>query len=62
MMELFIHFKEFVRILELTFQTNLPVSFEIALDKVTAALKGQGFGVLTKNDVQDTFKQKEKIS
>ena len=47
---------------ELTFQTSLPVSFEIALDKVTTALKNQGFGILTRIDVQDTFKQKEKIS
>lgn len=34
------------------------VSVEDALDKVTEALKANGFGVLTKIDVRDTLKKK----
>lgn len=34
------------------------VSMEEALDKVTDALKANGFGVLTKIDVQETLKKK----
>jgi len=34
------------------------VSVDEALDKVTDALKANGFGVLTKIDVQDTLKKK----
>ena len=34
------------------------VSFEQALERVTAALKTEGFGVLTEIDVQDTLKKK----
>ncbi len=34
------------------------LSVEEALDRVTAALKGEGFGILTQIDVKDTLKKK----
>ena len=34
------------------------VSFDEAIEKVTAQLKEEGFGVLTEIDVKDTFKKK----
>jgi uncharacterized protein (DUF302 family) len=34
------------------------VSFEQALERVTGALKKEGFGVLTEIDVKDTLKKK----
>lgn len=34
------------------------ISFEDAIEKVTAALKEEGFGVLTQIDVQETLKKK----
>ena len=37
---------------------QLHTSYEEALERVTAALKTQGFGVLTEIDVKDTFKKK----
>lgn len=40
------------------FQTTLNVPYETAIEKVTAALKEEGFGVLTEIDVQATLKQK----
>jgi uncharacterized protein (DUF302 family) len=40
------------------FGTTLNVSYEEAIARVTAALKDQGFGVLTEIDVQATLKQK----
>ncbi len=40
------------------FVTKLPISYEEALEKVTAALKVEGFGVLTNIDAKSTFKQK----
>ncbi|MGY5851721.1 DUF302 domain-containing protein [Salegentibacter sp. F14] len=41
------------------FNTTLKnTSFEDALDKVTAALKEEGFGVLTEIDVKETLKKK----
>ena len=43
---------------ELGFEVNLDVSYEAALEKVTAALKAEGFGVLTRIDVQATLKEK----
>jgi len=33
-------------------------TFEEAIEKVTVALKGEGFGILTQIDVKDTLKQK----
>jgi uncharacterized protein (DUF302 family) len=36
----------------------LPMSIDAALDVTTAALKNEGFGVLTKIDVQSTLKEK----
>ena len=41
------------------FETQLTgTSFEQALEKTTAALKAEGFGVLTQIDVKDTLKKK----
>lgn len=41
------------------FNTTLKdISFDEAIDKVTAALKEEGFGVLTEIDVQATLKKK----
>jgi uncharacterized protein (DUF302 family) len=39
-------------------RVELPVSYEEAVERATAALKAQGFGVLTTIDVQQTLKQK----
>ncbi|MCX7854246.1 MAG: DUF302 domain-containing protein [Caldilineales bacterium] len=38
--------------------TRLAVDFETALARVVAALKAEGFGVLTQIDVQATLKEK----
>jgi uncharacterized protein (DUF302 family) len=40
------------------FGTTLHVPYDVAVERVTAALKTQGFGVLTQIDVQATLKQK----
>lgn len=40
------------------FSTRLRVPYEQAVPRVTAALKEEGFGVLTEIDVQATLKQK----
>lgn len=40
------------------FSKKLDVTYEQALEKATAALKEQGFGVLTEIDVQATLKKK----
>ncbi len=40
------------------FGTRLNVPYEDAVENVTAALKTQGFGVLTQIDVKATLKQK----
>jgi uncharacterized protein (DUF302 family) len=37
---------------------TVPLSYEQAVDRVTAALKAEEFGVLTTIDVQDTLKKK----
>jgi uncharacterized protein (DUF302 family) len=42
----------------LGFQTTLKLSYETALEKVTEALKAEGFGVLTSIDVKETMKKK----
>lgn len=44
------------------FSTSLNTSFENAIQKVSEALKSEGFGVLTEVDVKDTFKQKLDIN
>ena len=43
---------------ELGMRTTLQTSFEQAIEKATQALKGEGFGVLTRIDVQTTLKEK----
>jgi uncharacterized protein (DUF302 family) len=43
---------------ELGFQSTLNLGYEAALEKVTAALKAEGFGVLTSIDVKETMKKK----
>jgi uncharacterized protein (DUF302 family) len=39
-------------------RVQLPVSYEEAIERATAALKTEGFGVLTTIDVKQTLKQK----
>ncbi len=39
-------------------RVELPVSYEVAVERATAALKTEGFGVLTTIDVKQTIKQK----
>jgi len=39
-------------------RTELPIAYERAVEKATAALKAEGFGVLTTIDVRQTLKQK----
>ena len=43
---------------ELAFEVQLPVPYDEALEKVTAALKTEGFGILTRIDVRATLKEK----
>ena len=40
------------------FSKTLKTSFDEAIERVTAALKVEGFGVLTEIDVQATFRKK----
>ncbi len=42
----------------LAFQTQLDTSYEDAIERVTAALKTEGFGVLTRIDIRATMKEK----
>jgi uncharacterized protein (DUF302 family) len=43
---------------EIGFEVNMQGPFEVAVEKVKAALKEQGFGVLTQIDVKATMKEK----
>ena len=43
---------------ELGFQSRLGISYETALEKVTEALKAEGYGVLTNIDVRETMQKK----
>lgn len=43
---------------EIGIHISMPVSYENAIARVTAALKQEGFGVLTEIDVQATLKKK----
>ncbi|MDA0733638.1 MAG: DUF302 domain-containing protein [Chloroflexi bacterium] len=43
---------------EYSFEAKLNLPYEQALEKVTEALKAEGFGVLTKIDVKATLKEK----
>jgi len=42
----------------LGFQSVLNLPYETVLEKVTGALKTEGFGILTSVDVKDTMKKK----
>ena len=43
---------------EYGFRTHINLPYEQAIEKVTAALKEEGFGVLTEIDVKATLKEK----
>ncbi|RME98481.1 MAG: DUF302 domain-containing protein [Chloroflexi bacterium] len=43
---------------EYGYRTTLELPYEAAIEKTTAALKAEGFGVLTEIDVQATLKKK----
>lgn len=43
---------------EIGFEVKLNISYDEAVEQVTAALKEQGFGVLTRIDVRATLKEK----
>jgi uncharacterized protein (DUF302 family) len=43
---------------QLGFTVELRLNFESAIQRVTEALKAEGFGVLTEIDVKETMKQK----
>lgn len=45
-------------ITDYAFRTQLDLPYEQAVEKVTAALKDEGFGVLTEIDVKATLKKK----
>lgn len=47
--------------MQLGLKVELNASLEAALEKVTAALKTEGFGVLTEIDVQATLKKKLEV-
>jgi len=39
-------------------RVNVPIAYDQAVDRATAALKAEGFGVLTTIDVKQTIRQK----
>lgn len=39
-------------------EVTLDMDFDAAIERVTAALQGEGFGVLTRIDLHDAFKNK----
>ncbi len=41
-----------------SFSTKVSGSFDEALDKVTEALKAEGFGIITEIDIRETMKKK----
>jgi len=43
---------------QIAFEVTLQVPYEQAIEKVTAALKNEGFGILTRIDVKATLKEK----
>jgi uncharacterized protein (DUF302 family) len=43
---------------EIGIHLELPLRYEAAIEKVTAALKAEGFGILTEIDVKETLKKK----
>ena len=43
---------------DLGFEATLPLAFDAAIERVTEALKAEGFGVLTRIDVHDTLRKK----
>lgn len=47
-----------MHITELGFEIQLTAPYETALEQVAAALKNEGFGILTRIDVQATLKEK----
>ncbi len=42
----------------LAFEVSLPCSCPEAIEKVTSALKAEGFGILTRIDIKETLKEK----
>lgn len=44
--------------MDFTYRIDVPTGIDTTIETVTAALKEQGFGILTRIDVQDTLKQK----
>jgi len=43
---------------EMAYNVSLNTPYDESLERVIEALKGEGFGVLTRIDVHDTFKEK----
>ncbi|MBI1177538.1 DUF302 domain-containing protein [bacterium] len=42
----------------MSFNVELPIPFHTAVERVTDALKAEGFGVLTRINIHEAFKQK----